>query len=107
MSEPNETKKTVKKTNNYVKTFRCGAVAANIFVRQAPGGFEYLDFSLSRAWKTANGKEGYSQNFFAKSREPLHAVIDQACLFIQEQAAARGEGDEPQEEPTAEYPDEL
>ena len=89
MSDTNGTKKKTEKTNHYVKTFRSGAVAANVFVRQAPGGFEYLDFSLSRAWKTASGKEGYSQNFFAKSREALCAVIDQACQFIEEQQHRR------------------
>jgi hypothetical protein len=59
MTESNSSAKKTKTNNNYVRTFRDGAVAANIFRRPAPGGFEYLDFSISRAWKTANGKEGY------------------------------------------------
>ena len=96
MSETNGDK-SKKKTNKYVKTFRNGAVAANVFSRQAPGGFEYLDFGLSRAWKTTNGKEGYSQSFFAKNQEALHEVIDQACHFIQQHAVASGYG---QVEPT-------
>jgi hypothetical protein len=104
MSDTNGTKKTTKKASNYVKTFRYGAVAANVFSRQAPGGFEYLDFSLSRAWKTSNDKEGYSQNFFAKNGEALHAVIDEACQFIEEQGGA---GDSVEEgEPSADYLDE-
>ena len=86
MSESNENKKNAKTTNNYVKTFRSGAVAANVFSRQAPGGFEYLVFSLSRSWKTSNSKEGYSQSFFANNDEALHTVIDQACDFIDSQA---------------------
>ena len=84
MSESNENKKNAK-SSNYVRTFRSGAVAANVFSRQAPGGFEYLVFSLSRSWKTSNSKEGYSQSFFANNDEALHAVIDQACDFIDSQ----------------------
>ena len=83
MTESNgSAKKKSKTNNNYVRTFRHGAVAANVFKRTAPGGFEYLDFSISRAWKIPNGKEGYSTNFFEKNREALHAVVDQACDFI-------------------------
>ncbi|MCA9161032.1 MAG: hypothetical protein KDA72_22025 [Planctomycetales bacterium] len=37
------TKKTADKP---VKTIRHGAIAANIWKRQAPSGFEYYDFSL-------------------------------------------------------------
>jgi hypothetical protein len=88
MSETNGNKKNAKQTRNYVKTFRDGAVAANVFARRAPGGFEYLDFSLSRAWKTSNDKEGYSQSFFANNCEALHAVIDQACEFVDQHNAA-------------------
>ena len=99
MSEVNENKKKTKHTNNYVKTFRSGAVAANVFSRQAPGGFEYLDFSLSRAWKTAGGKEGYSQNFFAGNEEALHTVIEQASDFIDAHGAV------PQESQREEKPD--
>ena len=54
MNEVPETTKKQKKTNQYVKTFRCGAVATNIFRRQAPGGFEYLDFGVSRSWKSSS-----------------------------------------------------
>lgn len=88
MSEINESKSKKKDTSKYVKTFRNGAIAANVFARLAPGGFEYLDFGLSRAWKTTNGKDGYSQNFFAKNQDALHEVIDQACYFIQQHAVA-------------------
>ena len=39
-----------------VKVIRRGAVAASIWRRQTPTGFEYLDFSLSRSWKLKSGK---------------------------------------------------
>jgi hypothetical protein len=83
MTESNgSAKKKAKTNNNYVRTFREGAVAANVFQRTAPGGFEYLDFSISRAWKTQNGKEGYSANFFDNNRDAIHNVVNQACEFI-------------------------
>ena len=88
MSETNGTSKKAKAVNKYVKTFRAGAVAANVFARQASGGFEYFDFSLSRAWKSASGKEGYSQGFFTANREALKEVVDQACDFIDEDACS-------------------
>lgn len=69
-----------------VKTFRRGAVAASIWKRQTPTGFEYLDFSLSRSWKLKSGeKEGYSQNFFEANEEALNEVISDACRFIRAQ----------------------
>jgi hypothetical protein len=101
MSETNGNKKNAKQTRNYVKTFRDGAVAANVFARRAPGGFEYLDFSLSRAWKTSNDKEGYSQSFFANNCEALHVVIDQACEFVDQHNAA---GCDAEESTTVEAP---
>ena len=59
-----------------IKTIRQGAIAASIWKRQAPSGFEYFDFSLSRSWKTKNtGKEGYSNNFFSDNGEQLAEVI--------------------------------
>ena len=80
----------------YVKTFRRGAVAANIFRRQAAGsGFEYLDFELSRAWKSqASGKEGYSRTFFEKHADQLKEVIDDAVDYIISQCGLQ-EPDEP------------
>ena len=82
----NEVKKTKDKSQNYLKTFRNGAIAANIFRRQSPSGFEYLDFSLSRSWKTKQGdKEGYSSSFFEKNDDDLHASIDDAVGFIRAQ----------------------
>ena len=87
MSETNTVKKTKpaeNPNNSYVKTYRHGAIAANVFCRTAPGGLEYLDFSLSRSWKTSTDKEGYSQRFFAKNRDAMKLVIDDACDFIAE-----------------------
>ena len=83
-SNGSDKKKITEKQQKYVRTFRDGAVAANVFKRTAAGGFEYLDFSLSRAWKTASGKEGYSQSFFPKNRGAIQAVVEQACDFIEQ-----------------------
>lgn len=78
-----------KKSGKHVCTFRQGAIAANVFRRTAQGGFEYLDFSLSRAWKVPTGKEGYSHNFFESNEEALFDVIQQACRFIREEQDER------------------
>jgi hypothetical protein len=80
-----------KKTPNTkpVKTVRHGAVAASIWRRQAPSGFEYFDFSLSRSWKTqSTGREGYSPNFFASNLDDLQATIDEAASWIASQQAS-------------------
>lgn len=66
-----------------IKTIRNGAIAASIWKRQTPTGFEYLDFSLSRSWKMKSGeKQGYSQSFFEKNEEALVDVITQVCDYI-------------------------
>jgi hypothetical protein len=81
---------TKKKPNTKpVKTVRHGAVAASIWRRQAPSGFEYFDFSLSRSWKTqSTGREGYSPNFFASNLDDLQATIDEAASWIASQQAS-------------------
>ena len=68
------------------KTIRNGAIAASIWRRQAPSGFEYFDFSLSRAWKAkTSGREGYSLNYFSDNEEQLSSVIKEAASWIAEQ----------------------
>ena len=93
MTETNGTKKK-KGSDNYVTTFREGAVAASVFRRTAQGGFEYLDFAISRAWKTSGGKEGYSSQFFSTNREGIHRAVDRACDFIDSQQSSADESTE-------------
>jgi hypothetical protein len=65
------------------KMVRNGAVAASIWLRQAPNGFTYYDFSLSRSWKAkTSGREGYSPNFFPENFEQLNEVIREATGWI-------------------------
>lgn len=69
-----------------VTTIREGAVAATVWRRQSSAGMEYLEFSLSRSWKSKNGeKEGYSQNFFEANEKALVEVVIKACSFIRAQ----------------------
>ncbi|MBN8600643.1 MAG: hypothetical protein J0M26_06430 [Planctomycetes bacterium] len=76
------------------KVFRRGAIAASVWRRQAPSGFEYFDFSLSRAWKAkSTGREGYSLNFFSDNEEDLAQVIRQASSWISEQLSDSRETD--------------
>ena len=84
MTEATSTKKK-RETQNPLKTFRVGAIAASVWKRQTPTGFEYLDFILSRSWKLKSGeKEGYSTSFFHNNEEALVEVIQQASAFILE-----------------------
>ena len=79
------TSKKKRETQKPLKTFRVGAIAASVWQRQTPTGFEYLDFSLSRSWKLKSGeKEGYSTSFFHNNEEALVDVIEQAAAFIVE-----------------------
>lgn len=90
MTEEKTTKK--KATQKPLKTFRVGAIAANVWQRQTPTGFEYLDFSLSRSWKLKSGeKEGYSTSFFHNNEEALIEVIEQATAFIVENTVPASE----------------
>ncbi len=75
-----------------VKTFRVGAIAANVWKRQTSTGFEYLDFSLSRSWKLKSGeKEGYSTSFFHNNEDALLDVIEHAAEFIRENSIPENE----------------
>ncbi len=66
-----------------IKTIRNGAIAANIWERQTPTGYGYLDFSISRSWKLKDGqREGYSSSFFETNEAALLEVITKASEFI-------------------------
>jgi hypothetical protein len=77
-----------------VHVVRRGAIAASIWRRQAPSGFPYYDFSLSRSWKSlSTNKTGYSRNFFAEHAQELGEVIQETTAWIdvrkrEDQAAA-------------------
>ena len=69
-------------------TIRRWAVAASIWKRQAPSGFAYFDFSLSRAWKAkSSGRDGYSLNFFCDNEEQLGVVTKEVSSWIAERQA--------------------
>ncbi len=89
-----ETKNTTKQskrsktaeTPDPVHVVREGAVAASIWLRQAPSGYSYYDYSLSRSWKSmTTDKTGYSKNFFDKNEKELIAVIREASRWIAKQ----------------------
>ena len=91
MAEEKSSKKKTE-TQKPIKTFRVGAIAANVWKRQTPTGFEYLDFSLSRSWKLKSGeKEGYSTSFFHNNKDALIEVVEQASEFILENSLAESE----------------
>ena len=89
MTEP---KSKQDKSESYVKTFRHGAIAANVFRHESLSGFEYLDFSLSRSWKNnESNREGYSSSFFERNADDLHAAIRDAVAFIRAQMDESGQ----------------
>lgn len=66
-----------------IHVIREGAISASIYRRQSPSGYAYLDFSLTRSWKTqTSGKTGCSTNYFALNRNELVAAIDSAAAWI-------------------------
>ena len=66
-----------------VQVVRKGAIAASIWRRQAPSGFAYYDFTLSRSWKSmSTEKTGYSKSFFDKNSADLIEVITRASEWI-------------------------
>ena len=78
------------KESNYVITLRseiCPAIAANVFRRSTPDGHLYLDFEISRAWKSGN-REGYSSRFYARNREGIKEVADLASDWIEKNPQA-------------------
>jgi len=69
-----------------VHVVREGAVAASVWLRQAPSGYAYYDYSLSRSWKSmTTEKTGYSKNFFDKNEKDLVTVIREASRWITNQ----------------------
>ncbi len=81
--------KTTKPQTKPETTIRRGAVAASIWKRQAPSGFEYLDFWVSRAWKAkSSGRDGYSMNFSSDNEGAIGEVIHEASIWIAEKQAA-------------------
>lgn len=69
-----------------VHAVHSGAVSASIWRRQSPAGYEYLDFSLTRSFESlSSGNTGNSKNFFARNRQELLQVIEQAADWIDQQ----------------------
>ena len=78
-----------------IETVRSGAIGASIWLETGAEGAEYFAITFSRSWKSkSSGKQGYSQKFFPRNREELHAVIDKACDAVE--ALERGENSDSQ-----------
>lgn len=71
-----------------IHVVRRKAIAASIWKRQAPSGYPYYDFSLSRSWKSlSTNKTGYSKNFFAEHAPELTEVIQETTAWIEARKA--------------------
>ncbi len=74
-------------TQKPTKTFREGAVAASVWLRQTSAGVFY-DVTFSRSWKNDDtGKFGYSQSFSDYHLDPLAELAKEAAMWIAEQKA--------------------
>ena len=84
--KPNQTPGSAQQTNGnpLTETIREGAIAANIFVGTSKDGSQYHYFAISRSWKNAEGKSGYSGSFYARNCEALNRVITSASQRIEE-----------------------
>ena len=70
-----------------IKTFRDGAVAASVWLRQSTAGIFY-DVTFSRSWKNDDtGTFGYSQSFSDYHLEPLAELAREAAMWIADQKA--------------------
>lgn len=88
---PKKTKS--KKESNYVHTIRSEtdpAIAANVFRRVTPDGHAYLDYELSRAWKSGK-REGYSSRFYNRNRDGLVEVIARVTEWMEQNPHAADE----------------
>lgn len=84
--KPEPKKKKAASAETPVHTVHAGTVSASIWRRQSPAGYEYLDFSLCRSFESlSSGNRGHSRNFFARNRQELLEVIDQATQWIAKQ----------------------
>ena len=74
-------------TQKPIKTFRDGAVAASVWLRQTSSGVFY-DVTFSRCWKNEEtAKFGYSQSFSDYHLDPLAELAQEVAMWIAEQKA--------------------
>lgn len=88
MNNKPEPKNKKKPVETPVHMIREGDVAASIWRRMSPAGYEYFDFSLCRSWKSlSTASTGSSKNFFAKNQDEIIKVVAQASRWIAEREA--------------------
>lgn len=86
-SEPKKKDKAEGAPKGPAHVLRDGGIAAMVWRRESATGFPYYEYSLSRSWKSQNGKTGYSQNYFARNEAQLVKVIELASRWISEAEA--------------------
>ena len=62
---------------------REGAIAASIWEKTTTHGMTYLEYTLSRSWKSKAGSTGYSQAFFPRNEAALLSIVKQASQWIE------------------------
>jgi len=89
--KPESKKKKATSAEAPIHTVHAGYVSASIWRRQSPAGYEYLDFSLNRSFESlSSGNTGHSRNFFARNRQELMEVVEQATAWISDHESRVG-----------------
>lgn len=65
-----------------IHVIRDGGIAASIWEKTTAHGMTFLEFTLSRSWKSKNGNTGYSQAYFVRNEAALLNVVTQAAAYI-------------------------
>ena len=74
-------------TQKPIKTFRDGALAASVWLRQTSAGVFY-DVTFSRCWKSEEtGTFAYSQSFSDYHLDALAELAQEAAVWIADQKA--------------------
>ena len=45
----------------------------------------FYEFTVSRAWKRADGEEGYARSFSERNEEAIVSLVQDACYWIRSQ----------------------
>ena len=71
-----------------VATFEQSDAVAIVWLREANGGVTYLDFTLQRCYQSKQKRcVCSSDRFFARNKQSLHELIDQATDFVERHQA--------------------
>ena len=78
------TKKQTTAKQTLVHTIRVGEIVADIHRRQSNAGFSYYDYTLSRQFAMATGRQATGTSFFDRSEHDILEAVRAASAWIRE-----------------------